>query len=207
MLISRHDDYKLCNADKPFDNGANVRFHLNRNDNFYFITVASGHCKVGQRMTVHIMVDHGAKGDERGGHSPAAAPSPGDDEDNSGAGRSAHRGPVHRRDRCRCCRKGRPTLRPPSRHRVVVVISSPPPFSMPADADADAAFLLSVERPKRDEEVSGEGENQTRSYVVPLICGGHMFFTFYFYLSCHVNVISAKTAYDTEDYICIDFVG
>ncbi|XP_052165143.1 early nodulin-like protein 2 [Oryza glaberrima] len=74
VLVVSRDDYKLCNADKPeqrFDNGADVRFRLDRNGNFYFISGTPGHCKAGQRMTVR--------------DSPAGAPSPAsDDEDDSG---------------------------------------------------------------------------------------------------------------------------
>uniref|UniRef100_A0A0E0E0P6 Phytocyanin domain-containing protein n=1 Tax=Oryza meridionalis TaxID=40149 RepID=A0A0E0E0P6_9ORYZ len=88
VVVSRAD-YKLCSADKPvqrFDDGADVRFRLDRNGNFYFISGAPGHCKAGQRMTVRVMADHAAKG-AAGGDSPAGAPSPdgdGDDEDDSG---------------------------------------------------------------------------------------------------------------------------
>uniref|UniRef100_A0A0E0LAI5 Phytocyanin domain-containing protein n=1 Tax=Oryza punctata TaxID=4537 RepID=A0A0E0LAI5_ORYPU len=85
VLVVSRDDYKLCNADKPekrFDDGADVRFRLDRNGNFYFISGAPGHCRAGQRMTVRVMADHGSLGAD--GDSPAGAPSPGDDEDDSG---------------------------------------------------------------------------------------------------------------------------
>ncbi|KAF0904442.1 hypothetical protein E2562_034515 [Oryza meyeriana var. granulata] len=87
LLVVSRDDYKLCNANMPeqrFDGGGDVRFRLNRNGAFYFISGTPGHCDAGQRMTVRVMAEHGDKGGGVGGDAPAGAPSPGDDEDDSG---------------------------------------------------------------------------------------------------------------------------
>ncbi|CAJ1947539.1 unnamed protein product [Sphenostylis stenocarpa] len=52
-------DYTHCNATHPtrFSNSGNTQFKLVHSGTFYFISGASGHCEMGQKMIVRVMED------------------------------------------------------------------------------------------------------------------------------------------------------
>ncbi|XP_017437841.1 early nodulin-like protein 1 [Vigna angularis] len=52
-------DYTHCNATHPklFSNSGNTKLKLGHPGTFYFMSGASGHCEVGQKMIVRVMVD------------------------------------------------------------------------------------------------------------------------------------------------------
>jgi len=51
--------YKNCNTTHPilFSNSGKTEFKLGHSRTFYFMSGASGHCEMGQKMTVRVMVD------------------------------------------------------------------------------------------------------------------------------------------------------
>ncbi|XP_068502148.1 early nodulin-like protein 21 [Phaseolus vulgaris] len=51
--------YKNCNTTHPilFSNSGKTEFKLGHSGTFYFMSGASGHCEMGQKMTVRVMVD------------------------------------------------------------------------------------------------------------------------------------------------------
>ncbi|KAM7267793.1 hypothetical protein ACFE04_009959 [Oxalis oulophora] len=74
VMEVREEAYKTCNSNKPmfFSNSGDTVFKLDYPGTFYFISGASGHCEMGQKMILKVM-----------------APGDRDDDDHNGPGKSS----------------------------------------------------------------------------------------------------------------------
>lgn len=63
MEVSKQD-YTGCNSTRPnfFSNSGNTVYTLDRSGFFFFISGATGHCEVGQRMIVWVVAQDGSGG-------------------------------------------------------------------------------------------------------------------------------------------------
>lgn len=89
MLVVNRDDYQLCVTDKPIlrFEGGDTRIRLDHSGFCYFISGAPDHCDAGQRMTLRALVPEQQEGSSKPAapaREPAAAMSPGDEDDEGG---------------------------------------------------------------------------------------------------------------------------
>ncbi|KAI3838599.1 hypothetical protein MKX03_030365 [Papaver bracteatum] len=76
VLVVNRNDYIYCNISNPvakFEDG-NTIFRFDRHGFFYFISGKVGHCKLGQRIVVRVMVHPSEEFNKPQEHAPSPSP-------------------------------------------------------------------------------------------------------------------------------------